>query len=466
MRTSAHSLIEAPTWSKWIIVLVSIPISAYILTVYSSFTRPIWIDEFLHYALGSHRSTADAWQSISATLPNLNHGQTGIHMLLDFWLLHYFGASAFVLRLPSLIAAAFLLFSMVQIALRLRFNLGWTLLLLAAIFTQQSLMYFAGEARPYILLAAAVTGTLAFYLTPVEQRARWNRVCGAIAIFIGVLFHPYFPVYWLALAVYTWAIHAQPFTARSILPDFIRHCDAWLSIPAAIVCLVLAKYTWMSGSPDFHMDPFHYLRNDRNNGFLSTFIVLHFEFLRQAYLYIVASVALGLGLLVAVLPTNGRSAVCLRLVPPLALLALALGMSLFFSAISYFREYWILPRQWVASMALCCLGVIWLAREITASLPPKFHLLARPMTGIVGFFVLFLCVIPVHQKKASDVNAVWQTVIHGPPPKASAAPPTTDTVQTSYQAKNNDEWVRLANENIASGGSVWPVFRNYYRPDD
>lgn len=455
MSASTHFIRNTPAWGKWITILGSIPISAYILTAYSSFTRPIWIDEFLHFALGSHRSTAEAWQSISETLPNFNHGQTGIHMLLDYWLLYLFGASAFVLRLPSLIATAFLLFSLVQIALLLRFNLVWTLLLLVAIFCQQNLMYYVGEARPYIVLAAAVTGVLAFYLTPVEQRTGCTRTCGGLSIGMGVLFHPYFPLYWLALAVYTRAIQAQPFTARSILPDFIRHCDAWLSVPAAIVCLVLAKYTWMRGAPDFHFDPFQWIRDD---GIFYTFTGLsHFQFLGDAYLS--APIALGIGTLVSLIPTVRRSRVFRRLGPPFALLALSLGLSLFLSALCYYKEYWILPRQWVASMTLSCLAVIWLTKEITVILPTNLRLLALPVIGVVGY-VLYGSLIPAYRLKVVDVNAVLKTVTHGAPPKTGAAP------SSGKVPANNDEWVALANENIASGGAVWPVFRRYYSRQD
>jgi hypothetical protein len=317
-------------------------------------------------------------------------------------------------------------------------------------------MYYTGEARPYILLAAAVTGTLAFYLTPVEQRTRWTRIFGGIAIGMGVLFHPYFPLYWLALGIYTRAIQARPFTARSILPDFIRHCDVWLSVPAAIGWLVLAKYTWMRGSPDFHLDPFQWIKAD---GLFYTFTsISHFQFLGKAYL--AGPIVLGLGLLAVLIPSVRRSAAFRRLTPPLALLALALGLSLFLSAISYYREYWILPRQWVASMVLSCLAIIWLAKEIAAPLSEKFRLLALPVIGVGVYVVLSMCVMPVHQKKAGDISAAWQFVAHGRPQKTGAVP------ASGKVPASNDEWVALANENITSGGPVWPIFRRHYGRND
>lgn len=446
---------ETSSLNKWVTVAIAVPAVAYILAAYSSLTRPIWLDEFLHYALGSHRSTAEAWLSISETLPTFNHGQTGMHMLLDYWLLHWFGASAFFLRLPSLIAATFLLCSLVQIGLRLRFHPAWTLLTLAAIFCQQNLMVFAGEARPYIMLAAAVTGALAFYLTPVNERTGSIRALGGIGIAMGVLFHPFFPIYWLAIAIYTYSLQAKPAAIRRWLSDFIRHCDPWLSIPAAITCLVLAKYTWLRGSPDFNLDPFQWIKAD---GLFKTFTrISHFQFLGEAYL--AGPIALGLGLLGALFPSVRRAALYRRLVPPLGLLALALGLSLFFSTISYYREYWILPRQWVASMALSCLAVVWLAKEVATGLAEKLSVLALPVIGLLSY-VLYLSVVPVSQYKKADVEAVMQRITQGAP-KKSGAGPKSDKIPT-----NNDEWVLLANENVASGGPVWPVFRRFYARKD
>jgi hypothetical protein len=316
-------------------------------------------------------------------------------------------------------------------------------------------MVFAGEARPYIMLAASVIGAFAFYLTPVEQRTGFIRVCGGVALGLGVLFHPFFPIYWLAIAIYTRAIQAQPFTIRTLLPDFIRHCDPWLSIPAAVACLTLAKYTWLRGSPVFNMDPFQWIKAD---GLFKTFTrISHFQFLGEAYL--AAPIALGLGLLAALLPSIRRSAAFRRLGPPLGLLALALGLSLLLSAISYYRQYWILPRQWVASMALCCLAVTWLAKELAAVLADKMRLLAIPVIGVVGYG-LYLSVVPVSQYKKAEVDAVMQRMINGAPKKSGAAP------KSDKLPANNDEWVLLANENVASGGPVWPVFRRFYARKD
>ena len=76
MNYKTNSQAGLPRWKTRITILSSILASAYILAAYSSFTRPIWIDEFLHYTLGSHRTMSEAWLSISETLPTFNFAKT------------------------------------------------------------------------------------------------------------------------------------------------------------------------------------------------------------------------------------------------------------------------------------------------------------------------------------------------------------------------------------------------------
>ena len=436
----------------WVTVLVSILASAYILAAYSSFTRPIWIDEFLHFAFGSHRSTSETWQSISDTLPTFNFGQTGFHMLVNYWTLHHFGASSFLMRLPSLLAAGLLLFSSVQIAIRLRFGPAWTLLLLASYFCQQNLMHYAGEARPYMPLAASVMGMLAFYLIPSEERTLLTRLLGAFSISLGAIFHPYFAFYWLLLAILTFIFQETHLTWRLIFSGFIRHCDPLISAPAAIAYLLLAKLTWLKGTPDFQMDPFQWIKGD---GLFTTFSqIAHFQFLGKAHpapFFFIGAV-----LLASAIPRVRHNPHFRRLAPPIALLVLALGISLFLSAASYHRNYWILPRQWVASQAICCLAVIWFAREIGELARTQWRYLHIPILGLIGY--LLLQTAPsIYRAKAVDVAARAHVLMH---PVESANRP--EVIEPTLVPVGNDEWVALANQNIKAGGPVWAIFRKFY----
>ena len=432
-------------------VLVGLAV-VYILGAYSSAARPIWIDEFLHFALGSHHSSSEAWRSISETVPNLNHGQTGVYMMVNYWTLRVTGASAFWLRLPSLVAAAFLLFSSVSIGRRVGFTPIWVLLLLAAYFAETNLMFYAGEARPYMPLAACAVGTLSFYLVAHTVRTTGSRLLGAAAIVLGVLVHPYFPVYWLSMAVFGYMQYAKPGSLRALVCDFMRHCDLLISIPAVLAFLILSKLTWMRGSPDFHLDPFQYFRPQ---GLIIHFTRFnHFEFLGRYFWA-------GISLLVAaasafIIPSLRRNPAYRRLAQPLCLIALALMVSVFLSLICYHRRYWIVPRQWVASMAIVCLGYTWFLFELSrflATLTRRAHLYCLiAMVIVVGHR------FPgIHQSKSNDLRACLR---HFGRQSSPVCVPASE-VPLSLPA-NNDEWVAAANANIRVGGPVWPLFRKFY----
>src|ERR1700741_4257591 len=89
-------------------------LSGALILVYASTGRPLWIDEFLHFAFGAFRSTVSAWHAIRHSIASINFGQTGIYMLLDYWLLKAFGANAVALRLPSILSAGLMLWGGLQ----------------------------------------------------------------------------------------------------------------------------------------------------------------------------------------------------------------------------------------------------------------------------------------------------------------------------------------------------------------
>lgn len=438
-----------------IVVFIAILAAVFIIASYSSLTRPIWIDEFLHFALGSHRSSAEAWRSISETLPTFNFGQTGVLMMINYWMLHALGASSFWLRFPSMVAGAFLLLSAARIGLKLGFNLFWILLLLSVYYAQHNLMYYAGEARPYIFLAAAAVGTLGFYLDIPAVRSWRDRALGAAAIGLGVLFHPYFPLYWLALAVFGYVRCSKPPSLRTAVSEFVRHCDPVISVSATLVFFALAKLTWQRGLPDLNMDSFQWIRP---SGLLNTFTgISHFEFLGRFVWF-------GVALLIAAAGAFGVPGLRLnlayrRLAPPLLLIALALLLSFCLSAVSYRHHYWILPRQWVASMALICIGYTWFVFEFARFCSSLVH------CGHIPCLVLFIALLtqttrPVFGATFSDLRACFTQI---------GIRQNALQQEAMFPAKtplNNDEWVAAANANILAGGAVWPLFRRFYGRSD
>ena len=128
-------------------------LSTALIVFYASIGRPLWIDEFLHFAFGGFTSTLSAWHAITNSIRAFNFGQTGLYMLVDYWLLKLFGANLLALRLPSLLSAGLMLWAGFEFLSKRRYGPLWQVNLLVCYLGQQTLMYYTGEARPYMALA-------------------------------------------------------------------------------------------------------------------------------------------------------------------------------------------------------------------------------------------------------------------------------------------------------------------------
>lgn len=123
-----------------------------LIVAYASIGRPLWIDEFLHFAFGGFPSTVSAWHAIRHSIGSINFGQTGIYMLLDYWLLKAFGANAVALRFPSILSAGLTLWGGLEFLQKRRYPAIWQFILVVCYLGQATLMYYTGEARPYMAL--------------------------------------------------------------------------------------------------------------------------------------------------------------------------------------------------------------------------------------------------------------------------------------------------------------------------
>jgi hypothetical protein len=142
----------------------------------------------------------------------------------------------------------------------------------------------------------------------------------------------------------------------------------------------------------------------------------------------------------------------LALVPPAALAMGALVISAILSWISYRHHYWILERQWIASVALMPVGVVWYVAELGRQLDGRWR--GSSIVLAVGYSAVFVCslyrIVPQKLDELRHDIAGWQV---------------SESVKTEPPAQppvGNDPWVALANANIANGGPVWGVFRQYY----
>lgn len=424
-----------------------------ILVAYSSWARPLWIDEFVHFALGGLPPQL-AMQTLYNTLgPSLSHGQTGLYMLWDYTSLRLFGTNLFAFRLPSLLSAAVLLYAAVQFFRTRGISAWWMALAMVTLAAQSTLMWHAGNARPYMMLAAAVVAALAYYETSQSLRHQWHvRLLGWGALLIGAAGHPYFaPFLVMVLGFAAWHAHFErriTFTMSSIR-GFL---NPPLLLASALVYVVVGAATWMRGTPSFASpspDPL---------GFARQVVRAHFGMVLPSATEMapaVLSVALAIvvsGTVLLVWLGRGRN-----LLPPMVLLALGLSSTIAVSAVSLVKQYEIFERQWVVGMALAALSLVWLMAEIWRTAPDRRRVWARALVLVV--IVLFA---------ANGIARTWESASSIPawvaswPQRAAEVAPDAESMQPGDWSI--DDWVDLANDNVALGGHVWPSVARYYDP--
>jgi hypothetical protein len=423
--------------------------------MFASLGRPVWIDEFLHFAFAGFGTTAEAWSAIKQSTLSVNHGQTGIYMLVNYWLLKLFGAEILALRAPSLISA-FLLCYFAALFVKMRgYGFAWQIFSIFIMCCQAELMYFAGEARPYMPLAAAAAGVLLYYLASLTQREITAvKMVGWFSVLFGVLMHPYFSIYWLALVCYglwvSWLNKEITLTPRSVM----SYLNIPLCVVGAVIYFALASQTWLAGSPVFDRDPFHFMPRSELPHLL---IWHHTTFLSpfQGGEILLLSCLVALVVLIF-LPKKMRQYVQPTL-PPIVLIFSALGLSLALSYLSYHQNYWILTRQWVASIALVAVGFVWLCAAVVSILLKALPIAMR-QNG--HFAALVLIVFGCWQLNEETLRARWResvTAVTMPAASINIDPPKQ--VQCPISP---DTWVELANKNLKANTSVWSIFKFYY----
>ena len=443
--------------SKFLIIefLIILPACLISVLLFASFGRPVWIDEFLHFAFASFDSTGLAWKAITQSTSNVNHGQTGIYMLVNYWLLKIFGAQVLALRAPSLISA-FLLCYFSALILRVRgHNFAWQVFAIFIMFCQSELMFFSGEARPYMPLAMATVGTLLYYLvSPAQRSLPAVRFTGWFSVLLGVLMHPYFSIYWLTIAAFglweSWFNNEIRFTPNSIA----KYLNLPLCIIGSLIYFALASQTWLAGSPVFDRDPFHYMRQSELYYLL---IWQHTTFLGPNHggekFLIISLISL---IIFALIPAKIKQ-ILKPVIPPIILIYLAFSISILLSLLSYYQHYWILTRQWVGSIALVAVGFTWLCAE---SITIFAKVLSNKNYRILHFVIFFSFIFYCWQINRPKTKELWSEFTKQV--STVTTRPSNDQPDRISCPISPETWVQLANKNIAEGTPVWKIFKFYY----
>ncbi len=432
---------------------------------YGLVDRPLWFDELLQFVFGAQNSTRDVLLLIHDTTDGINHGQTGVYMLLDYWLLQIFGANITALRLPSILAFAFLLHAS-RILLNSQ-NVGWVgqFVCLAAIAGQLDLVHLVANARPALPLAAASVGVFAYYALPFEDRKRLpNRLLGYAAILGGAAIHPYFSIYWAAAFLFWYLVAIYRNELKIGIRSAMRFVNFGLSLFGFTLFFAIAFATWLPRHPNLNRDPFQF--NSAASMPYEFLAGSHFQFAGLAgfaiTVYVVWLVARSAvpklrpasPLSTIMFPTNA--------VAPAALVLTALSLSFLLAVISYVNGYWMIERQWTGSTSLVPVATVWMFAELFRAISKSFRSAAM-ISACVAVFLLVLSSLsaldrfneiaeraigPDHSQRTGELAALDPDTLRAP------------TECLAHEATS--DWVPLANVNLQRGGPVWPMFKDYY----
>lgn len=423
----------------------------------SIFGKGIWIDEVVQFALGAADSTAQAWRMFHSTAGTLNHGQTGLYYMLDHWLLRAFGASTFWLRFPTFVCALWLFFGMRHLFNQWKLPFHWQLWGFLTVSATPTLTFYMSEARPYLPLAACVIGALAYYYTPIEARKRpAARALGWGSVIVGAMMHPYFAVYWLYVTCIPYVQRLLENSERPSVRAFLAHANLRLSVTGTILYFTVAAVTWL-GHPagKMNMNPFEWL--PKEVPFVYQVLLAHFQVFDGggvvAFLFVFAFSGLALW------SVNAVKKHYPALVGAQLLGIGALALTSLVSYMSYRVNYWIVHRQWIASVALSVVGttlfVALVAKMLNRRAAIVWTLLVFAFSGFHG--------IKGFQNRA----ALSQELLGDSSPfyavryLMGANGPVHVNRQVS-EPKSNDDYEAIANSNAKQGGPVDKRMLGFY----
>lgn len=424
-----------------------------LLVLYSSANRPIWYDEMVTFTIGGLPDLRTTLEQIYATTTNLNQGTTGVYLLSEYLSLSLFGAHWWSMRLPSLLTAVWALAAL-YVFLKTK-GVHPVLIVLTPLLAlgYPTLWYFAGEARTYMPLVAGVLGTLAYYsLDEARRESTLGRLLGWGSVFIGVLFHPYFLLYWPVIVVFTqWEfVWAKREALR--LRGLWQHSNPTLTVTAGAAGAALALTTWLRGNIEQPVQWDEWLGSPLPKEVLTA---LFWPFFDSGWFGVVAAAILAPLILMA--HSNSRA---VSPMPPMVLIGVSLVLSLVVTAASIAADFWVFPRQWIASQALVLAALPWLANTILRSRRPAsaVRVTALSLTGVL----LLPSIVSTGLWKASQLRE-WaaSSSRYGQLNESGLA-----AILDSGAFPGNRTWMEFSQANLSQGGKVWPSLGRYYTDKD
>jgi len=307
-------------------------------------------------------------------------------------------------------------------------------------------IYFQGEARPYMPLAASAACMLAFFSAPVAQRMNLStRLIGFLGLVVGSIFHPYW-IYFLFLTLafgyfMRWLNGTRPNGFKATF----TYAGGWITVVAFGLFVLVGQLTWMRWIREFEYDPFEMIGSVET--FWTRFRVSHVYDDTATLLVVLAMSALFL-----LAFRVGKSAFRIT-IPAVLLYFLAVASSLGVSYLSINRSYWIFERQWVAGEILSSIAVVWffgsIYKELGTGGSRYFRLPSLVFLALVAF--TFYGSVQSHLQSQES----WRVQLE--PYEADSRP--IAEIMTEF---SDADMVYAANVNAVRGGEVWPVFTEWY----
>jgi hypothetical protein len=225
----------------------------------------------------------------------------------------------------------------------------------------------------------------------------------------------------------------------------LKQLNLPLLLAAAGIEVLTRVPSVLQGGSRFAGNPFEFTAREN---LVSSFFYSHFPNFPVSWYSIRLFLILIFGIVLAIaIARPAFSAQLKPLLGPIGLIAVGLGVSAFVSLLSYLNGYWILSRQWVASMALCLLGTVWLFASISRIIQPK----SRAAAVIFSFAATLALCLFAPNRVMEQARLLGEYRLR------------TEQIAAEWSGRSPAEISQLWNEadvpniNIALGGSVWPV---------
>lgn len=397
--------------------------------------RKIWIDEFLGFAFAAYPNWTEAMGAIEKSLHGVNFGQTGIYFILNRLFLDLGGAHYMLLRLPTAVAFVSVFFFGGRLLRQwgggaVAVCVFWVLMLIHPLNLDLS-----REARPYILLQATAVGFLWAWNRHTEKKG-WV----ALSLFagLGILSHPYFALYAAAFVSAGFVIfpHWRAAVARDA-----RAKEFWIfGILSGMLLYFVGRFSWFNSlTMPSNIDPFEWVGRDRS---LARIYLGHL-FAPAAIPIVVGTVSLFLGAVAL-----GERAL-IRKFAFLWLVTILTGAVLIWSSVR--GNYWILPRQWIGSVAMGAFVAALTAGHFVRRVSSRFQMCEKWAQCAISVLLL--------------MGIGWFLVRWYPRGQLPPANMTREEIRSALAGPrpSPEQYVEWAHQNLMLGGKVESGFARYYR---